>query len=259
MLEGLAILAGTVFVLLEVAVARAVQTRLIEHRAATVRSAGRALFFARRLHAMACRWSASGSSVAGSMACRFALGPLLEARKGLARIGDGCLIVRIDQELGRNTDLACVCGRGLFRSKEVLILKETSLMRALQGAQIRLWIEEAEGLSTLAAAQFDDRRYRAARETYRSAKASLSTAFKAAKLFGRPELLPAIRRGMEACIKEIEACNAWIVENDVDSESPKRLYVKGRIDPYFRRDDGSARARPDRPGFWGASGHMLFP
>jgi hypothetical protein len=192
------------------------------------------------------------------MACRFALGPLLEARKGLARIGDGCLIVRIDQELGRNTDLACVCGRGLFRSKEVLVLNETSLMRALLGALLRLWIEEAEDLSTRAAAQFNARRYRAARENYRLAKSLLSTTHKAARLSGRPELLPAIRTAWEACRREIEACDAWILEAEIDPEPRMRLYVKGRIDPYFRRDDGTAGPRPDRPGFWGASGHMLY-
>lgn len=254
---GLAVLAGMTLVILEVAIAMAARERLFRRRAAAVRRGGEALFVARRLHAMANRWSASGSSPEGYIACRLALAPLLEARKGLSRLGDECLIVRINRELGQNASLRRATGLGLFWLQVPAGFDNAGPLRALQGARIRQCLDEAAVLRAEAAAHFSHRMFWQSRESYRQARTLLSALHRTARLSGWPGLVLEIRAALDECRRQLAACDGYIVDNECYAGPMVRLYVKGRIDPCFRRDDGSAPARPARPGFWGMTRHAL--
>jgi hypothetical protein len=257
MAGGLVALAGMTLVIFEVAVALLARERLLRRRGAAVRRGGEALFFARRLHAMANRWSASGSSHPGHLACRFALGRLLDARRGLARVGDECIIIRIEREIGQNAALRGVAARGIYWTHESPDVNRASPLRALQGARIRQCLDEAAVLSAEASAQFSHRMFQPSRESYRRARTLLSALHKTARLSGWPEMVLEIRTAWDDCRRHIEACDEHMVGSDFCPDPMVRLYVKGRIDPCFRRDDGSAPARPDRPGFWGLTWHAL--
>lgn len=259
MQESTLVLFGAALLLMEMAAVRLMRDRTLERRAAAVRTASLSLFLARRLHSMATRSSATGSENAGLMLCLMARRPLKEGSDALARVGDDCQSILMDLERGRNAELHHLCARGLRYWQGVLSSRNTCLWRSLQAARLNLWLEEAEGLFSQAAGQFDARRYLAARETYCSARTKYMNAFRVATLFGRVEFLPAIREGLEACRRARSACNEWIVDDGFAPEVPRRLYVKGRISPYFRREDGTSAPRPERPGFWGATGHVLYP
>jgi hypothetical protein len=257
MAGGLVILAGMTLVILELAVVLAARERLFRRRAAAVRRGGEALFFARRLHSIADRWSASGSAQEGRIACRLVLAPLLDARRALQRSGDELIIVRINREINRNAALRRLVCLGLFWMQVPAGSKNASPLRALQGARIRQCLDEAQGLRAEASALYSHRMFRPARESYRRAKTLLSGLHRTARLSGWPALASEICAAWEDCRDQIEACDGQIVDSDYYPGPMVRLYVKGRIDPYFRRDDGSAPPRPERPGFWGMTGHTL--
>jgi hypothetical protein len=259
MAGGQVVLAGMTLIILEVAIALAARERLFRRRAAAVRRGGEALFLARRFHSMAARWSASGSAPAGYIACRLALAPLREAGKGLAMLGDECLLVRINREIGQNARLRRLTGLGLFWLQVPAGSDNAGPLRALQGARLRQCLDEAAVLRAEASAHFSHRMFRQSRESYLRARTLLSTLHRTARLSGRPGLVLEIRTAWEECRDQIEACDGYIVDNEYCAGQMVRLYVKGRIDPGFRQDDGSAPARPDRPGFWGAFGHTQSP
>jgi len=259
MQESTLVLFGAALLLMEVAAVGLFRGRTIKRRAAAIRTASRSLFFARHMHQLVTRWSAVGPDTAGLMLCRMALHPLREAHDALAKTGDDCQSVLIDLELGRNAELMHLCRRGMLFLEWALIPRKSFPWRALQLARLNLWLEEASSLSTQAADQFSAHRYRAAHATYCTVRERLLIAHTAARSFGRTEYLPTIREAMEYCRRAIAACSEWMYGGEFDTEAPRRLYMKGRINPYFRRDDGSSPPRPERPGFWGATGRVPYP